>query len=310
MENNKDDVEIVLENKEPSKDEPLVIIEGEEDRVEAKKDELVNETDPNEAIKKLNVQLKKEREAREKAERLANHANQQARQAYADDHETKKQLVASAIDRLKTDSSIFTAQFAEAMSVNDYEKAAQIQQAMAVNATKLAELESGFEKMKVQPPPVPDSSQAKSELDKIIEAVDKQSPVSAKWLKNNREHLDNDKMIRKMFRAHEDALEDGIRADTDEYFEFIEDRLGLRKKEEKARQKEAEQNEMAEDSVMSAAAKPVRSVQPSPAPVERGNSRPNVIRLSREEAEMARNLGMTEKEYAMNKLALQKAGRM
>jgi phage I-like protein len=35
-----------------------------------------------------------------------------------------------------------------------------------------------------------------------------------------------------------------------------------------------------------------------------------VIRLSRAEVETAKSLGMTEKEYAANKMALQKEGRM
>lgn len=303
MEKEEDGVEVVLENKEATKDEPVVVIEGEEEQVEAGSEDLVKETDPEKAIKKLNKQLKKEKKAREKAERMASEASQHVRQAYTEDYETKKQLLSSAIDKLKTDNSIYTAQYAEAMSVNDYEKAAQIQAAMTQNATRMIELETGLDKMKNQPPPIPKLSKSNSELDNIIDAVSKQSPKSAKWLKSNREHLDNDKMIRRMFRAHEDAMDDGIRADTDEYFEFIEERLGLRQKEEKRKEKETEE-------VMSAAAKPVKNVPPSPAPVERYSSRPNVVRLTRDEAEMAKNLGMTEKEYAMNKLALQKAGRM
>lgn len=303
MEKDTDGVEVVLENKEATKDEPVVLVENEDGQLEAGSEDLVSETDPEKAIKKLNKQLKKEKKAREKAERMASEANLHVRQAYAEDHETKKQLLASAIDKLKTDNSIYTAQYAEAMSVNDYEKAAQIQQALALNANKLSELETGYDRMKVSQPQIPDIARPKSELDNIIDAVSKQSPKSAKWLKQNKDHLDSDKMIRRMFRAHEDAVDDGIRPDSDEYFEFIEDRLGLRQKQEKQRQKE-------EDSVMSSASKPVKSVQPSPAPVERYSNRPNVVRLTALEAQTARDLGMTEKEYAMNKLALQKAGRM
>jgi phage I-like protein len=63
---------------------------------------------------------------------------------------------------------------------------------------------------------------------------------------------------------------------------------------------------------MSAAAKPVqRSAPPAAAPVNRGNgTRPGVVKLSGVEAETAKMLGMTEKEYALNKLALQREGKL
>jgi hypothetical protein len=39
-------------------------------------------------------------------------------------------------------------------------------------------------------------------------------------------------------------------------------------------------------------------------------SRPNGFRLSKEESETARDLGMTEKQYYDNKMLLKKEGRM
>jgi hypothetical protein len=102
-----------------------------------------------------------------------------------------------------------------------------------------------------------------------------------------------------MFRAHEDAVDDGIQPDTDEYFEFIEGRMGINR-------------DSAVESPMSEAAAPAprRSVSPPPAPVSRGNApRPNVMRLSRAEAETAKDLGMTPEEYAKNKAALIKENR-
>jgi phage I-like protein len=60
-------------------------------------------------------------------------------------------------------------------------------------------------------------------------------------------------------------------------------------------------------SPMSAAAQK-KSVQPSPAPVSRGTSKPNVMRLTAAEAEMASALGMSPEEYAKNKALAQKEG--
>jgi phage I-like protein len=56
-----------------------------------------------------------------------------------------------------------------------------------------------------------------------------------------------------------------------------------------------------------------RSAPPS-APVSRSGSapgsRPNVVRLSNAEREMANMMGMTDMEYAKNKQALQKEGKL
>lgn len=62
---------------------------------------------------------------------------------------------------------------------------------------------------------------------------------------------------------------------------------------------------------MSSASKPVNKAPPPPAPVERyNNTRSNVVRLTRAEAEMAVALGMTDKEYAIHKRELQKQGKL
>ena len=104
-----------------------------------------------------------------------------------------------------------------------------------------------------------------------------------------------------MFRAHEDAVEDGIEPDSREYFDFIEQRLGVRRSPEP----------VAAENPLSSAAAPRRSPSPPAAPVSRGNAtRPNVVRLSREEADLAASWGYTPEQYAANKTALQKEGRM
>jgi phage I-like protein len=106
-----------------------------------------------------------------------------------------------------------------------------------------------------------------------------------------------------MFRAHEDAIDDGIAPDSDEYFAFIDQRLGIR------RNMDEQGTGASAESPMSTAAAPKRAVQPSPAPVSRGSSRPNVMRLTAAEAETAAALGMKPEEYAKNKALLQKEGR-
>ena len=88
-----------------------------------------------------------------------------------------------------------------------------------------------------------------------------------------------------------------------EYFKYIEGRLGIKKDNH-----ESDADESVE-SPMSSAAAPKRVVQPPPAPVSRGTSRSNVMRLSAKEAETAKDLGYSPEEYAKNKALLIKEGR-
>lgn len=254
---------------------------------------------PEDAINSLKAQLEAERQARAEAETLARRAAQQANAAFGEVEDTNLQLVNTAIDTVKRDNDILTSNYAEAMSMGDYERAAKIQATMASNSAKLLQLENGLREMQNAPrrPPIENvPPPASVQLDQIIGAV---TPRSASWLRSNKAQLSDERMIKKMFRAHEDAVDDGVEPDSDAYFRYIEQRLGLGSKEEA-------------DNPMSSASKPVqRQAAPPSAPVNREtNARSNTVRLTRAEADTAKMLGMTETEYAKHKIALQKEGKL
>jgi hypothetical protein len=108
-----------------------------------------------------------------------------------------------------------------------------------------------------------------------------------------------------MVAAHNLAVADGLQPDTDDYFATIEDTLRLRSRAP------VEQDD---DAMASSAKVTQRRYAPPAAPVSRGGngtgSRPNGFRLTKEESETARDLGMTEKQYYDNKMLLKKEGRL
>lgn len=297
-------LEILLDDpkttEQEKKDEPVVVVEGEEPPLAAQDDD----GDPLVALKKMEKKLEREKRKSEKSEKERQRAEQLAQQAMAEAGENRRHVMVAALNQVKMDTDRLMNEYAEAMSINNFEEAAKIQAQMSQNAVRSAQFEAEIDNLKRQESP----QQSGSQLDQIIKAV---SPESARWLRSNREHLSDDRAIRRMFRAHEDAVDDGIKPDTDEYFEFIEKRLGIvdEPKEEAPRKRVRDEDD--DDEPMSAAAKPAaKASPPPPAPVERYGSRPNVVRLSRAEAETAKMLGMTEKEYATHKLALQKEGKL
>ena len=123
------------------------------------------------------------------------------------------------------------------------------------------------------------------------------SPKSAAWIRANSDVIDSEKAVKRMVRAHDDAVDDGIEPETEEYFAFIEQRLGIRR-------------DSGDEEAPEAPPPPRRSSPPPAAPVSRGGQRPNVVRLTKAEAEAAKMFGMSEVEYAKNKVALQREGKI
>jgi len=296
-------MEFVLDDAAPTKveekkDEPAVEIvedpaEVGEVQAEGKK-EKKGPKDVEKALKKLNKKLEKEKEARQTAEMQARQAAEFARNASMDAQDSRIHLVGGAIETLKRDDEILTAHLKQAMEVGDFDKAAEIQKTLAVNANKMIELERGYNDLRNAPPPPP-VQQPRQDGPSVDDIIARVTPRSAEWLKENRKHLPDSRSIRIMARAHEDAIDFGIIPESDQYFRFVEDRLGIGKK--KDNRDSYEGNEY-----MSSASKPSKNRQSPPAapvsrqPVDTPN-RPGVIRLTAEQVEAAKISGLSPQEY-------------
>lgn len=309
MADEEDHVDVTIEDaKESTKNEPDVVIE-EEKPVRAEKKDASPEIPAEEGIQELKKKLEIERLARTEAERRAQHAQERVQKAYGEVTDANYQLVSNAIDTLKTRDDALKVAYKEAFNVGDADKLAEIAEAIALNKQQLSELKKGKKAMKDQikqaeSAPAYQAPQSGDIVDQVIATVAPSSPKSAVWLQQNRENIRTERDVRKMFRAHEDAVDDGLTPDTDEYFNYIEGRLGIR------RQYSEPQTEATADNPLSSASAPKRSAPPPAAPVSRGGNRPNVVRLSREQADTARALGMSESDYAKNMVALQKEGKL
>lgn len=302
MSEDEKDVEIVLdEQKTDAAEETKVEIE-ENQPVEAKKEEKQvekREVAPEEGIETLKKKLEAEKRRAEAAEKRAFEAKQQIAKAHQDVKDSNYQLVSNALETAKGRAEALKTAFSEALSVGDHTRVAEIQSAMMENESHISELKKGKKALKQQ---MKEAEQAEIKpmertIDPIEQMAQSVSPRSASWLRENRDNLKDERSIRKMFRAHEDCIDDGIEPDSDDYFKFIEQRLGWQKQEEPDPVSEA------------SAPAPKRQAPPPAAPVSRGGQRANVIRLSAAEADTAKALGMTPEEYAKNKVLLQKEGR-
>ncbi len=297
---NEPDLELELED-EIKSNEPEIQIEDEPEKVIKKEDPDVK--DPSAAIAELRRKLNEAEGRAKAAQDSANAEAARANKANIEVEDTNLRLIDNAISMVRTENDILKSNMRVALASGDHDRVAEIQESMSINAAKLVQLENGRDVMQTQ-------AQAKREAPSFSDPLDsfksKVSARSAAWADQNPEFIRNPRLFQKVVAAHNLVTADGAVPDTNEYFEAVENILGINR---------SRHEDSPDDSALSSAASPTqRRSAPAAAPVSRspgGNAaRPNVVRLSAAEREMAKMMNMTDKEYAVNKIALQKEGKM
>jgi hypothetical protein len=276
-------------------------------KIEEAKEAPPAEISPEDGIETLKKRFEEERLARIEAERRADAASRAANEARGQVDEGNLQLVTSAIDTLKRETDILKANLRAAMATGDYSAAADAQEAMADAKAKLLQLENGRAALQEQAKNPRIHPQQIPAYDPVETLASQLSPRSAAWVRAHPEFARNERLTQKMVAAHNLVTADGVQPDTDEYFETVERILGV--------QAPAASVAAAEAPMSAASAPTQRRSSPAAAPVSRsgtgtGGGSPNVVRLSADEREMAKMMGMTAEEYARNKLALIKDGKL
>lgn len=285
-----DDVETELDAEEDT-----VVVEEDEPQDE---DVVVEKTGVSveDGITELKAQLEKERQARIEAENRAKEAAVLARRAKLEVDDTNLHLVNSAITEVKRENAWYKSAIREALEKGDYDRVTEFQEAMLVNVHKLNKLEEGKVAMESRP-----RQEEYSSADPVEMFASQLSARSADWVRRNPQFVTDPRLQQKMIAAHNLAVADGYAPDSDDYFSFIEDTLRMNRREPPR----ALSLDQEEDSALSSASKPTqRRSAPPAAPVSRtstapsGNrSRPNEVRLTKDQIEAARISGVTPQEY-------------
>jgi len=261
-------VEVQKAAEEPAKDAPKAI-------------------EPEEGIQALKNKLEAERRAREESERRAAQADARARQAAEETQGSNLALVSNAIELVKQQQEHLKAKYKEARATGDVDTEAEIADEMAANRAKMLQLEQGKQALEQAP-----KREAKPEpvVDRVEHLAKQMTSRSAEWVRAHPEFARDDRKYAAMIGAHNAAVNGrGLTPDTDAYFEFVEQTLGLKQPDvSRASEPTAET--------------PRRQAAPAAAPVSRSgdpvNPRPNTVTLTREQVEMARMMDMSPEAYA------------
>jgi len=175
-----------------------------------------------------------EREARKQAEQYARQQIQQVGYARNEVQDSNLKIILNAIDATEQAASNAERDYAQAMAAQDFQSAAEAQRAIARAETHLLQLHNGKQKLEeslqqttegsVYEPQMP-SFEPQVPQDPLEMYAAKLSPRSAQWLREHPEVVSQNK-IPKLTRAHQDAVEDGYIAESPEYFQYIESRMG------------------------------------------------------------------------------------
>lgn len=265
-------------------------------------DKPVEQDDVTAQLAKLKGQLAGEQRARQQAEDRANTLAQSEHRSKTEAQDANIHLIANAIAVVEGQNDSLKSQFKQAIVDGDADAMADIQMVMASNAAKLSKLEDGKAALesapKVEAPRLVVSDQ--------VEALASQlTPRSASWVRAHPEYATEPNKYQKMLAAHNLAIADGIAPDSDAYFDSVEATLRINR---------AAPVQQSDDAMSDAAQVTQRRSAPPAAPVSRSGStpgsKPNRVTLSADEREMASMMGMSEQDYAKNKLALVKEGRL
>jgi hypothetical protein len=263
---------------------------------------------PEDGLEKLRLQLEAEKtarlasdSARQVAEQHAREASQAEVEARTKTQGTELEFLTTAIASVTQQTDALESRYAEAMAAQDYAGAAKAQREMATNAAKLQRLEEGKSALEKAPKPQP--RQFVDPVERFASTLD---APSAAWIRSHPEYVRDPKKNRALMAAHNLTESEDIRAGSPEYFARIEETLKLR-------QPDPVIDDIPEP-VVAAQATGGRRAAPASAPVSRAGSgqgsRPNTVRLTSEEVEMAKMMDMTPEQYARQKVALQREGKL
>jgi hypothetical protein len=253
----------------------------------------------------LRRQLDLQRGATERAERAAREAMARANAADARVGQANVHMVGSAIEAATRASDQARSQMEACLNAGDHRGAADAQIALAdarANLLRLAEQKAILEEDARRPPqppqapqqPQPQAFDAAAAMQNIVNELTRTGlPRSAQWVRAHPEWVSSREAINRVDGAHGYAINNlGLKADSDAYFDKMEELLGMRQPP----QSNYRQPESRPANPNARASAPVNPGAPS---YRSGESRQLSVHLTPEMREHAHNvLGMTDEEYA------------
>lgn len=181
-----------------------------------------------------------ERAARERAETEARRAREEVKQARGEAVESQITAVENAIAAEKSTIASGRREYTAALASADYEKAAEINEQIALATARMVRLDEGrgdLEARKAQPDPAPRERQEPRReapapaADPFEQTIASVSPRAQAWLRAHPEFVTDQKQALRAGAADSMAVSEGHVRDSDAYYDYCERFLGLKSEE-------------------------------------------------------------------------------
>jgi len=235
------------------------------------------------------------RRLKEHAERLLHERGQEVRTFQTQASTNQHTAFVNAIASFERDAEMLERDYAATLENGDYTKAAKIQRQMSQVESRLTQLAQGKEaleeritvqRQEMERPRQPEIQQMPR--DPVEERISSLTPASQAWIRAHPEVISDPKLNARMTAAHWEALADDVVPESPEYFARIESKVYDNKNPQQNSRETQRSNRP------QAMAAPVsRSSTPS----FKSNGSINIT-LSPAEREAARDMDMTDEDYA------------
>lgn len=317
----------VEENADPQVDTtaPAVDDNSPEAGIEALKRQLADYEARQKDFERLRDQerqtLQQERAAREEAERRAGMAQRDAATQHRERAEAQYDAVVNALAAAEGNMTHRQAELAAAMQEGDFAKVGVLSAEIGKIAARIQRFEEGkaeFElRSKQEPaaPPAPPVPRQQTEAEVRESWINNLPYRSAQWVRSHQDRYWGDERFRAMVAgAHQVAVGRGIAQDSDDYFKYIEEQVGLRSGESTSQSTTPPPvTELPKAPLPTSAAGQTqgrRTPQPSAPPAgstqtsQRTDSAQTSVSLTQEEREFCRLNDIPEANYAKQKADL------
>lgn len=172
-------------------------------------------------VKDYEAKLQAERKEKEEARRRAEMAERQAREAQTKVAQSELDVVSSSILAVESERDAIKRDLKDAMERGDVDATVAANERLADVTTTLKQLREGkdtLERTRAEP-------QVSS--DPVEAYIAKFSPRSQEYLRQHRDFVTDASKNKKLIAAHYEAEAEGLAPDTDQYFSFIDEKLGF-----------------------------------------------------------------------------------
>lgn len=173
-----------------------------------------------------------ERTKRVAAEREAADARREAETSRSAVIDSQYDSVESGLTAAQAEADAAQQEYKEAIEGGNAAAAAAAQRKMAKAEARIIRLDEAKDEIKTRkaaPAERKPAAEPERRDDGFEKYLSQFSDPTAKWMRGHQDWVTNQRKNAKLNAAHFDAIEAGHEADTDEYFEFVETQIGLRK---------------------------------------------------------------------------------